>query len=186
MKQNVLLHICCGICAAHSVIRLRKEDFRVTGFFYNPNIHPRQEYIRRLEVAHQVSRELDFELIEGKYEDTKWDMLTLGLHNEKEGAKRCGVCFRLRLSKTREKAEEMQIPFFTTTLTISPHKDSSVINRIGKAIGRQAYLEYDFKKKDGFKKTMEFSRTHNLYTQHYCGCVHSMADRHKEKVTECK
>lgn len=168
--MKILLHICCGVCASSVVERLKKERVEVTGFFYNPNIHPEEEYKRRLEVAQQVARILNFPLIEGAYDNENWFKLTTGLEDEPEGGRRCEVCFRMRLEKTREKASELGIPYFTTTLTVSPHKNAMLINKIGKELGKGSFIERDFKKMDGAKLAMDFAKRHNLYRQNYCGC----------------
>ena len=174
MNNEILLHICCGICAGYSAERLRQDGFQVRGFFYNPNIYPTEEYKKRLEVARTVAQNLSFELLEGPYEADEWLSLSETLKNEPEGGKRCELCFRLRLAKTAAKAQELNIPFFTTTLTISPHKDASVINRVGKELSPEGFKEYDFKKKDGFKKTTQIAKKLDLYHQHYCGCVYTI------------
>jgi predicted adenine nucleotide alpha hydrolase (AANH) superfamily ATPase len=174
--KKILLHICCGICAGGVIERLREENFKVIGFFYNPNIHPEAEYKRRLEVAHQVSKILDFELIEWYYNRDVWFKLTENLKDEPEGGKRCEVCFRIRLDETCKKSTELDIPYFTTTLSVSPHKNVSIINKIGKDLSNENFLEYDFKKREGFKKAIDFSNKYNLYRQNYCGCVYSMRD----------
>jgi predicted adenine nucleotide alpha hydrolase (AANH) superfamily ATPase len=174
MKNKILLHICCGICAGYCVLHLREEGFEVTGFFYNPNIYPPEEYKKRLETAKKVADELGFELIEGEYKAHEWLSLTEKLKDEPEGGKRCELCYAMRLAKTDEKARELKIPFFTTTLSISPHKDALVINNLGREISRECFKEYYFRKKDGFKKTMDIANNLNLYHQHYCGCVYSM------------
>jgi len=173
MGKRVLLHICCGVCSSGVIERLKEEGFEVTGFFYNPNIHPEEEYNRRLEVAQQVSRILDFELIEGEYDKDNWFKLTENLKDEPEGGKRCEVCFRIRLEKSAKKANELNIPYFTTTLSISPHKNVSIINKVGKELSNENFLERDFKKRDGTKLAIEFSKKYNLYRQNYCGCVYS-------------
>ncbi|MEW6096885.1 MAG: epoxyqueuosine reductase QueH [bacterium] len=174
MKKSILLHICCGVCGSGVIERLRDEGFNVMGFFYNPNIYPEEEYKRRLEVTRQVSKILDFKLIEGEYEKDKWFKLTENLKNEPEGGKRCSVCFRMRLEKTCKKSLELNIPYFTTTLSISPHKNVLIINKIGSDLGKENFMERDFKKRDGTKLAMEFSKKYNLYRQNYCGCVYSM------------
>jgi predicted adenine nucleotide alpha hydrolase (AANH) superfamily ATPase len=174
MKEKILLHTCCGICAGHSVQHLRDEGFEVIGFFYNPNIYPPEEYQKRLETAQKVAGELGFELIEGVYKPDEWYSLTEKLKDEPEGGKRCELCYGMRLAGTDKKAKELNIPFFTTTLSISPHKNALVINRIGKGINCECFRDYDFKKKDGFKKTMAMAKKSNLYQQHYCGCEYSI------------
>ncbi|PIP19330.1 MAG: hypothetical protein COT38_02465 [Candidatus Omnitrophica bacterium CG08_land_8_20_14_0_20_41_16] len=173
MAKEVLLHICCGICASSVVERLRQEGYKPTGFFYNPNIHPQEDYQQRLAVAKKVAQILDFELIEGPYEKDNWFKLTKGLEKEPEGGKRCFLCFKMRLEAAKIKAGELGIPKFTTTLTVSPHKNMAVINELGKAIGPLEFLPYDFKKQDGFRHAIDFAKLHNLYRQNYCGCVYS-------------
>lgn len=179
-SQKVLLHICCGICSSSVIERLRKEEFEVTGYFYNPNICPLKEYQKRLQIAKEISKILGFELLEGDYENKNWDNLTAGLENEAEGGKRCEACFKMRLEKTYQKAQDLKISFFTTTLTVSPHKNASLINKIGKEISKD-FLTRDFKKKDGFKKTIEFAKKFNFYRQHYCGCLYSMPTSSREQ-----
>lgn len=171
--EKVLLHICCGVCASSVVQKLREENLDVTGFFYNPNIHPREEYFRRLELAEQVAGILKFELIPGAYDKEDWFRRTGGLENEPEGGLRCPICFRMRLEETQKKAKEMGVKKFTTTLTVSPHKKSEVVNEIGRAVSASEFLSRDFKKQDGFKLAMEFAKRYNLYRQDYCGCIYS-------------
>ena len=144
----ILLHICCGVCAGSVVQRLREEGFTALGFFYNPNIHPEEEYLRRLRAADQMAHNLGFELIKGAYDCDNWLQLTEGLENEPEGGHRCAACFKMRLEQTYNKAKELSIAQFTTTLTVSPHKNTAVINTIGKAVDPSRFLSYDFKKKD--------------------------------------
>lgn len=174
MEKNILLHICCGVCGSGVIERLREEGFNVIGFFYNPNIYPEEEYKRRLEVARQLSKILDFELIEGEYDKDNWFKLTENLKNEPEGGKRCEMCFKIRLSESFRKSKELNTPYFTTTLSVSPHKNVSIINKIGKGLSKENFIERDFKKREGFKKAMDFSRQYNLYRQNYCGCVYSI------------
>jgi predicted adenine nucleotide alpha hydrolase (AANH) superfamily ATPase len=173
---KVLLHICCGICSGYPVEKLRSDGFEVVGFFYNPNIEPREEYDLRLNAATKLAAELKFELITGAYEPGTWHSRVQGLAQEKEGGKRCGVCFRMRLERTCAKARELRCGNFTSTLTVSPHKDARLIHEIGASLG-SGFLAYDFKKEDGFKKSSGFAREHDLYRQHYCGCVFSKAGR---------
>ncbi len=172
-RSKVLLHICCGVCAGEVVPRLGEEGLEVQGFFYNPNISPLKEYTRRLKTAQKVSRILKFPLIEGEYDKDRWHERIQGLEREPEGGKRCTVCFQKRLEETYSLSRRMNIRFFTTTLTVSPHKDACIINSIGRVLGKENFLERDFKKQDGFKKTMMFAKRHNLYRQNYCGCSYS-------------
>lgn len=170
--KKVLLHICCGVCAGAVVQKLQADGFEVTGFFYNPNIYPEEEYKQRLEVVREASRLLGFELIAGPYDNLVWQEQIKGLEEEPEGGKRCQACFRMRLRKTAEKAQELGIEHLASTLSVSPHKNVQEINAIGQELST-GFLPYDFKKQDGFKKTMDFAKEHNFYRQHYCGCVFS-------------
>ena len=153
--------------------QLQSDGYSITGYFCNPNIHPVEEYMSRLSVAKEVSRLLNFELLEGPYDSRQWFEMLSGFADESEGKKRCAGCFRMRLEVTWKKALESGIPFFTTTMTVSPHKNAAIINPIGKEIGGRSFLERDFKKKDGFKKTINFAKKHKLYRQDYCGCEYS-------------
>ena len=174
MKHSkVLLHICCGVCAASVVLQLRKEGIEVKGFFYNPNIHPLEEYTRRLKTTQEVSQLLRFPLIEGQYAQDRWHKRIQGLEGEPEGGKRCAVCFQMRLEETYSMSRKMNIPLFTTTLTVSSHKDASIINRLGRHLNEKGFLGRDFKKRDGFKEAIIFAKRHNLYRQNYCGCIYS-------------
>jgi len=177
--RQVLLHICCGICASSVVQRLREEDFLVVGFFYNPNIHPESEHHQREEIVKQVSGILRFELVTAVYDKHTWLQVTQGLEKEPEGAARCLACFKLRLEETQKKADQMNISRFATTLTVSPHKNTTIINDIGRAISPSGFLAYDFKKDNGFKLAIEFARRYNLYRQNYCGCIYSKAGKTK-------
>ncbi len=177
--KDILLHICCGVCASSVVERLRKEGFKPAGFFYNPNIHPEAEYLKRQEAAKQVARILKFELIPAAYDKDNWLTRVKGLENEPEGGKRCPVCFKVRLEETQKKASQMNISRFTTTLTVSPHKNTAIINEIGRTVSPSGFLTCDFKKQDGFRLAMEFARCYNLYRQNYCGCVYSRNAKQK-------
>jgi predicted adenine nucleotide alpha hydrolase (AANH) superfamily ATPase len=174
---KVVLHICCGVCAAGAVETLSREGHQVIGFFYNPNIHPIEEYQRRLEVATKVAKELNFPLETGPYTPEEWLNLTGSLKDEPEGGRRCPICYRLRLEKTRDYMIACGADAFTTTLTISPHKSAQVINQIGKEIGGEKFLVRDFKKKDGFKRAMQLAKKWELYRQDYCGCIYSMRQK---------
>jgi predicted adenine nucleotide alpha hydrolase (AANH) superfamily ATPase len=172
--MKVVLHICCGVCAAGAVEALSGEGHQVLGFFYNPNIHPAEEYQRRLDVAYRVAKELDFPLEAGPYTPEEWLDQTSSLKDEPEGGRRCQVCYRLRLEKTYEYMLACGADAFTTTLTISPHKSAQSINNIGKEIGGEKFLMRDFKKKDGFKRAVQLAKQWELYRQDYCGCIYSM------------
>lgn len=170
---TVLLHICCGVCAAWPVQKLREDGHTVVGYFYNPNIHPEEEYQKRMEAARKAADALELDLIEGLYDPDSWFAAVSGFEDEAEGGKRCDICFRMRLEETKRKAKELGIPSVATTLTVSPHKDAKKINKIGKITDPAGYLEYDFKKTDGFSVSKRFSKSHDLYCQKYCGCKFS-------------
>lgn len=158
---------------------LLSEGHGVTGYFYNPNIYPRDEYDRRLDAARLVAQKLGFEIVEGPYDTAAWQLATAGRENEPEGGLRCTACFRVRLQMTFNRVLESGADAFTSTLTIGPHKSAVEINRIGEEIGGENYLSRDFKKKDGFKRAMQTARTWGLYRQNYCGCIHSMQETHR-------
>jgi len=175
--MKIVLHICCAVCAAGAAERLVSEGHQVLGFFYNPNIHPLEEYNRRLEAAQKVAKELRFRLEVGPYTTDEWFGETSHLQNEPEGGKRCEVCFRHRLAKTYLYMHERGWDVFTTTLTIGPRKSAQVVNQIGQSISRDHFLVRDFKKKDGFKRANELAKKWDIYRQNYCGCIYSMQGR---------
>ena len=177
--MKVVLHICCGVCAAGAADVLLTEGHQVIGYFHNPNIHPGQEYRLRLEAAQRTADKLKFELAAGPYDFEDWNKATAGMGDEPEGGPRCSVCYRLRLEKTFGFMRERGADAFTSTLTISPHKQAAEINRIGKELGGDRYMARDFKKKDGFKRSMEMARSWGLYRQNYCGCIYSLRDTRK-------
>ena len=169
--ESVLLHICCGICSSWAVERLKEDGFGVTGFFYNPNIQPENEYLKRLEVAGKVADLLKIRFVEGSYDSEKWAESVKGFEDEPEGGKRCPLCFKMRLEKSFKMAKELEADYFATTLSISPHKNTDIINQTGKVVGGEFFLGYDFKQQGGFKKANTFSKEQKLYRQNYCGCV---------------
>jgi predicted adenine nucleotide alpha hydrolase (AANH) superfamily ATPase len=176
MKKRLLLHVCCAPDATVPYQRL-KDEYEVIAFFYNPNIHGEEEYQKRLHEVERLAKLWDFPLIVGEYNVEQWFSAVRGLEDEPEGGKRCEVCYSLRLEETAKLAKELGCEAFATVLTISPHKKAEKINAIGKEAGERhgiAYLESDFKKKDGFKESVRISRELNLYRQNYCGCRFSM------------
>ena len=172
--MKIVLHICCGVCAAGVAKTLTTEGHEVFGFFYNPNIHPAQEYQKRLETAFSVARELNLPLEATPYTPEEWLRETEPLKHEPEGGKRCEICFRLRLEKTYLHLMNCGADAFTTTLTISPHKSAQAINRIGCELGGDKFLARDFKKKEGFKQAIQLAKQWELYQQSYCGCIYSI------------
>ncbi len=172
--MKVIMHICCGVCAAGAAETLKAEGHEVIGFFYNPNIYPVEEYHRRLEAAQKVAHELNFPLEVVHYSPEEWLQETDPLKDESEGGKRCRVCFRIRLEKTYQHLVSCHANAFTTTLTIGPRKSAAIINAVGQEIGGEKFLVRDFKKKDGFKKAIQSAKRWELYRQTYCGCKYSL------------
>jgi len=172
--MKVVLHVCCGVCAAGVGERLTTEGHQLLGLFYNPNIHPAPEYHKRLEVARRVAREFDFPLTALPYKPEEWLRKAEPLADEPEGGRRCEVCFRLRLERTHSYMLSQGADAFTTTLTIGPRKSADVINRIGHEIGGDRFLSRNFKKKAGFQQAVALAKQWEIYRQSYCGCVYSM------------
>ena len=174
--QKLLLHICCGPCETH-VVELLSHLFNVTGFFYNPNIHPQEEYTRRLDAARAVSERAGITLIEGDYNPQVFFDVVRGFEHEPENGKRCSICYRLRLSETARYAADNSYDCIACTLTLGQKKKAALINPIGVSeTGRVGlrFIEGDWKKDDGFRKSCELSREYGIYRQNYCGCVFSM------------
>lgn len=175
-KKKLLLHACCGPCSTH-VIEILKDEYDLTLFFYNPNIYPKEEYLKRLDAVKKVSKDMSVPLIIEEYNPSIWENAVRGVEQETENGKRCEICFNLRLEATAEYAKKNNYDMFTTTLTISPYKNAETINTIGKSLEGEygiEFLESDFKKDDGYKKSIELSNKLGLYRQKYCGCVYSM------------
>lgn len=178
-KRRLLLHTCCAPCSPY-VVALLQREFEVIAFFYNPNIHPLEEYQHRLKEIKQLCKKAGIELITGNYDVDQWFHLTRGMENEKEGGKRCKLCYQMRLEKAVSVAKKNSCSHFTTTLTVSPHKKAAVINQIGSELQKGCsitFYEADFKKHDGFKKSCELSKEYGSYRQNYCGCIYSMPVR---------
>ena len=175
--SNLLLHACCGICSAYPVSFLKDAGYNVIVYFYNPNIFPDTEYQKRLEAEKTLCSHLGVDLIEEEYNQEEFFDYVKGFENEPEKGLRCDRCFELRLSKTAEKAKELRIKNFTTTIVISPHKNFQKLSAIGEEIAAKTgltFLSIDFKKKDGFLKTNKIANSLSLYRQNYCGCKFSL------------
>ncbi len=183
-KPRLLLHSCCGPCSTAVVERL-SPTYRITVFFYNPNIHDAAEYEKRkaaqIDFLNQLNEsgiyEDRIEFLEGEYDPELFFEVCRGLEGEKEGGARCEKCFRLRLERTAVAARTHGFDTFATTLTVSPYKNYKTITEIGKLLSFRyglGYLDMDFKKKDGYRRSVELSKSYGLYRQHYCGCVFSM------------
>jgi epoxyqueuosine reductase len=178
-KPRILAHICCAPDALY-VVRLLSDAYEVTGYFYDPNIFPREEYDLRLAETRKVAAMLGMELVEGPYDDERWTATTLKLKDEPEKGRRCDVCYAVRLGRAAAVCGEMGFGTFTTVMSLSPWKKAAALNRIGRQLARRhglAFLEADFKKKDGFRKSVAMSREAGLYRQDYCGCVYSLRAR---------
>ncbi len=174
--QKLLLHICCGPCATH-VLEVLRKNYHITGYFYNPNIYPIEEYEKRLAAAREVAKRMGITLIEGEYEQQTFFKAVEGFENEQENGERCNICYRLRLSDTAQKAADNSFGYIASTLTSGPMKKASIINLIGNEEAESAglsFIEGDWKKKDGFRRSCELSREYEIYRQNYCGCLFSM------------
>jgi predicted adenine nucleotide alpha hydrolase (AANH) superfamily ATPase len=182
-KPKLLLHVCCAPCSSY-VLEYLNEYFNIIVFYYNPNISSVDEYNKRLEEEKRFVSEYPFKnsitVINGDYDNFEFEKEIKGLEEEKEGGARCFKCYRLRLSKSAEYAKENGFDYFTTTLTISPYKNSKVLNEIGHELSEKygvKYLYSDFKKKNGYKRSIELSHEYNLYRQDYCGCKYSVKNK---------
>ena len=178
-KKTLLLHACCAPCSSY-VIEYLSNYFDITILFYNPNINNDIEYNKRLQELERFVKEFKtnnpVKVISLGYNHDEYLQTVLGLEEEKEGGSRCLKCYRLRIEKTFEYAKQYNFDYVTTTLTISPLKNSQVINKIGSELENIYHINYlysDFKKKEGYKRSIELSKIYNLYRQHYCGCLYS-------------
>lgn len=176
---TLLLHACCAPCSSYCLEYL-SQFFRITVFFYNPNIYPEKEYAYRAAEIRRLISESEYvnevSLIEGEFNPDEFYSSVKGLEKVKEGGERCFNCYELRLRKTAELGKKMGFDYFTTTLTISPLKNAEKINEIGERLAEEygiKHLPSDFKKKNGYKRSIELSKEHNLYRQNYCGCAFS-------------
>ena len=177
-RDTLLLHGCCAPCVTHCY-RLLEKDYNVTVYFYNSCIHPKEEYDKRLGAMQQLAEKWDIPLIAGPYRPDTWFQRVKGLEAEPEGGRRCTVCYRERLEETARTAAENSFHYFTTTLSISPHKNAADINTIGSRIAEQTGLLFyraDFKKQNGFRESCRLSKQEGLYRQNYCGCTFSRRD----------
>lgn len=177
-KPKLLLHSCCGPCSSY-VITYLKDYFDITILYYNPNIEPTSEYEKRLNEQIKLINKLNIpslKLYDIDYENEVYRNYIKGYENELEGGKRCHLCYELRLEKTAKVAKENNFEYFGTTLTVSPYKNAYVLNNIGEKLSNIydiKWLYSDFKKKEGYKKSIELSKEYNLYRQDYCGCLFS-------------
>lgn len=181
-RKKVLLHSCCGPCSTACIERL-KEYVDVTIIYYNPNIEPQDEYELRKSEQIRLLNILDIPYIDCDYDNDNFRRVTEHLSEEPEGGKRCGVCFGLRLKYTAMIAKRHGFDYFGTTLTVSPHKNSDIINKIGEKVGENIGIKYlyaDFKKREGYKRSIELAKEYDLYRQDYCGCLYSKREFYEE------
>lgn len=170
-KPYVLLHCCCANCGAACIERLRSEGYGVALFYANSNIAPEAEFWKRHGDVVSLAERMCTRLYVDPYDHDAWLATVRGLEDAPEKGPRCAKCFAFNLRRAADKAAELSMPHFTTTLTVSPHKVSSVIFEIGSTYDR--FLPVNFKKKDGFKRSLELSREFDFYRQDYCGCEFS-------------
>ena len=185
---TLLLHSCCAPCSSY-VLEYLSTYFEITVFYYNPNIYPASEFEYRLKEQQRFIREFlennpsanSIHFMEGKYENDRFYEVVKGLEQEPERGLRCTECFKLRLGESAKVAAKEEFDYYTTTLSISPHKDAELLNTLGSEIGEKygvKYLYSDFKKKGGFLRSTKLSEEYGMYRQDYCGCVYSYNERH--------
>lgn len=191
-KKSLLLQSCCAPCSSAVLERLR-DFFHITIFYYNPNISSKEEYQKRYEeqvrFLKMIDKEGSINIVDGGYEKEVFNTYIKGFEACKEGGKRCFLCYQLRLFKTAQYAKEHHFDFFGTTLTVSPYKNSKKINEIGKQLEEEyqiAYLYSDFKKKDGYKRSIFLSQKYHLYRQDYCGCIYSKIEQEQKRQLATK
>ncbi len=176
---RLFLHACCAPCSSY-VLEYLSDYFEITVFYYNPNISPREEYEKRVEEIRRLIGEMEFRhsvtFVEGAYHPEKFYGMARGLENAPEGGERCFRCYRMRMEEAARLAYEGGYDYFTTTLSISPLKNAAKLNEIGEELSKLyqvSHLPSDFKKKNGYKRSIELSKEHDLYRQDYCGCAFS-------------
>ena len=182
---TLLLHSCCGPCSSY-VLEYLSNYFKITIIYYNPNIYPEEEYLKRKKEQQELIKKLPVKypvsFMESTYDSKEFFSISRGLENLKEGEERCFKCYNLRMEQTAKKAKEYNFDYFTTTLSVSPYKNSNILNEIGKKLEEKYQVKYlysDFKKKNGYKRSIELSKIYDLYRQDYCGCVYSKIERDK-------
>ena len=177
---TLLLHSCCAPCSSY-VLEYLSRYFEITVLYYNPNIYPPEEFGKRLKEQQKLLADMEFvhpvRLVEGRFEPEAFYQAAKGLEQEPEGGKRCEACYELRLREAAREAAAGGFDWFATTLSISPLKSAQKLMEIGERLGREygvPYLPSDFKKKNGYKRSVELSAQYGLYRQNYCGCVYSI------------
>ena len=184
---TLLLHSCCAPCSSY-VLEYLTNHFNITILFYNPNISSQEEYQKRLNELKRLVEEMPhnnkIEIIEARYEPKEFINIAKGLENLPEGGERCFKCYHLRLQEAAIYAKQNNYDYFTTTLSISPHKNAQKLNEIGEQLEKEYHVNYlyaDFKKKGGYQRSIELSKKYDLYRQDFCGCIYSKLEREKIK-----
>jgi len=185
---KLLIHSCCAPCSSY-VLEYLSEYFAITVFYYNPNIYPEDEYVRRVKEQEKLISSMPLKypvlFMEGKYEPEKYYNYVRGHENDPEGGERCFICYRLRVEEAAKIAKEGGFDYFTTTLTISPLKNAAKLNEIGQEVAAKYgvfFLPSDFKKRGGYQRSITLSKEYGLYRQDYCGCVYSKRQREAEAL----
>lgn len=185
--QSLLLHSCCAPCSSY-VLEYLSQYLEITVFYYNPNISPEKEYDYRVEEQKRLIGQLDTKypvhFIEGTYEPELFYEMAKGMEDLPEGGERCYHCYEMRLKEAAAIAEKLGMDYFTTTLSISPYKNAKWINEIGEKLQDQYHVKHlpsDFKKKNGYRRSVELSKIYDLYRQDYCGCIYSKLERERQK-----
>jgi predicted adenine nucleotide alpha hydrolase (AANH) superfamily ATPase len=188
--KRLLLHVCCGPCSTTCIKRLIEEGFEITLWFSDDNIYPEEENLKRYKNLIIVAKQHNLKCLYKPYSHEKWLNAIKGYEKEVEGGARCDLCFNYNLQTTEQKAKEMGIPYFATTLTVSRYKNTKRIFKIGENL--DGFLEFDFKKKGGYEESIKLSKELGLYRQHYCGCEFSLeqskvyiASKNTEKPNFC-
>ena len=178
-RNKLILHSCCAPCSSYVISYLTKF-FDITILYYNPNISPYDEYIKRkneqIKLINNINKDNKIDIIDCDYDNDLYERLIKGLENEPERGSRCSICYQIRMEKTAMVGKDNNYDFFCTTLSVSPYKNSDLINKIGKQLEEKYNIKWlysDFKKKDGYKQSIELSKKYNLYRQDYCGCIYS-------------
>jgi len=186
-RPTLLLHSCCAPCSSY-VLEYLSHYFQITLYYYNPNISPESEYRYRVSELKRLVAEMlpnsGITVVEGAYEPERFAQAVRGLEQEPEGGARCMACYRLRLEEAAKAARAMGCEYFTTTLSISPLKNARALNDIGEALApiyQTKYLVSDFKKREGYKRSIQLSSQYQLYRQDYCGCIYSKQSRERQK-----
>ncbi len=185
---KLLMHSCCAPCSSYCLSYLA-EYFKITIFYYNPNIAPAEEYEKRVAEQKRLIKALPVKypisFAEGRYNPEAFQAIAKGLEDAPEGGNRCFACYELRQREAAEYAAKEGFDYFTTTLSVSPHKNAGKLNEIGLRLAEEYHIPYlvsDFKKKGGYLKSIELSREYDLYRQDYCGCVYSRQERERQKM----